>query len=236
MAALEITGDNLNPVSLPITAATLADITVSVPPIIIVAQGGSATFEICLTSVGGPATTASLAASSPDEPAVTVSLSSSSFSVSTGQTVPVPCSVSAYYTSAGSYPWTLSVYNGYNTINFAFNITVVAQYFSIRSKLGNVIDVAGASTTPGTPLDAYPWKYGGYENQLWTVVDGAFPSWVDTVPHPHAYFGTYNYILANGSGFPPQPCPPLTGVRATIYFTEDLVWQSVSGGQTPSNP
>ena len=32
--------------------------------------------------------------------------------------------------------------------------------------------------------------------------------------------GSRNYVLANGSG-----CAPLTGVKATIFFIEDLVWE-----------
>jgi hypothetical protein len=105
-------------------------------------------------------------------------------------------------------------------------------YCFIKSKLnatwtcgvagGNVIDIQGASTSAGALLDAYPWKLAGYDNQLWTVVDGSFPSVVETVPVPQGgYSGTYNYILANGSS-----CAALTGVKATIYFTEDLVWVS----------
>jgi hypothetical protein len=99
------------------------------------------------------------------------------------------------------------------------------------SKLnGNVIDVAGASTAPGTLLDAYPWKYAGYDNQLWTVVGGeTFPSVVETVPHSQPYAGTYNYILANGSN-----CATLTGIKATINFTEDLVWESVVAPGAPA--
>ncbi len=40
-------------------------------------------------------------------------------------------------------------------------------YFFMVSKLnGNVIDIEGASTKAGALLDAYPWKLGGYDNQL----------------------------------------------------------------------
>jgi hypothetical protein len=74
-------------------------------------------------------------------------------------------------------------------------------------------------------LDAYPWKLADYDNQLWKVVDGSFPSVVQTVPQPGAtaqtpvtYSGSNNYVLANGS-----KCAPLTGVRVTICFTEDLL-------------
>jgi len=101
-----------------------------------------------------------------------------------------------------------------------------AGYCFIMSKLnGNVIDVAGASTAPGTKLDAYPWKYAGYDNQLWNVVNGTFPSTVWTVPQGRPLGGTYQYIFANGLN-----CATLTGVKVTIYFTEDLVWEKVTGG------
>ena len=54
-------------------------------------------------------------------------------------------------------------------------------YFFIRSMLdGNVIDIEGASTKDGALLDAYPQKTSGADNQLWKVVDGAFPGPVYT--------------------------------------------------------
>ena len=103
-------------------------------------------------------------------------------------------------------------------------------YCFIKSKLnGNVIDVQGASTNPGTPLDAYPWKLNGYDNQLWTVVGGSFPSVVQTVPQRSGGdSGYFNYIQANGSS-----CATLTGVKVTVYFTQDLVWESSS---LPAHP
>ena len=96
-------------------------------------------------------------------------------------------------------------------------------YFFIVSKLnGNVIDIEQNSTKAGANLDAYPRKFSGYDNQLWTVVDGSFPSVVPTVPEPPAgYSGSDNYILASGSS-----CATLTGVKATIHFIQDLVWES----------
>ena len=103
-------------------------------------------------------------------------------------------------------------------------------YCVIRSKLnGNVIDIQGASTGSGTLLDAYPWKLSGYDNQLWTVVDGSFPSVLQTVPQRSGGdSGYYNYIQANGSS-----CATLTGVKATIYFIEDLVWESSNPSSHP---
>ena len=101
-------------------------------------------------------------------------------------------------------------------------------YFFIVSKLnGNVIDIQGASTKAGALLNAYPWKLTGTDNQLWAVVNGSFPAVVATVPEPSGgYSGAGNYVVANGSS-----CATLTGVKATIVFTEDLVWQSSDAGQ-----
>lgn len=103
-------------------------------------------------------------------------------------------------------------------------------YCVIKSKLnGYVIDIQGASTNAGAALDAYPWKLTGYDNQLWTVVGGSFPSVVQTVAQRSGGdSGYFNYIQANGSG-----CATLTGVKVTVYFTEDLVWESSS---EPAHP
>jgi hypothetical protein len=103
-------------------------------------------------------------------------------------------------------------------------------YCFIKSKLNaNVIDIQGASAAAGALLDAYPWKLTNYDNQLWSVVGGSFPSVVATVPgRPGGDSGYYNYILSNGwSG------ATLTGVKATIYFTEDLVWESATPASHP---
>ncbi len=98
--------------------------------------------------------------------------------------------------------------------------------FIVSKSNGNVIDIQGASTKAGVGLDAFPWKFTGYDNQLWTLVDGSFPSVVETVPvPPGGYSGAVNYILANGSS-----CAMLTGVKAVIVFTEDLVWESTDAG------
>ena len=44
-------------------------------------------------------------------------------------------------------------------------------YYFIASKLdGNVIDIAGNNTSPGTLLDAYPQKTTGNANQYWEFV------------------------------------------------------------------
>jgi len=54
-------------------------------------------------------------------------------------------------------------------------------YYFIRSKLsGNVIDILQASTKPGARLQAFSQKARDFDNQLWRVVDGAFPGPVYT--------------------------------------------------------
>jgi len=57
---------------------------------------------------------------------------------------------------------------------WSFPPSTVAGYYFIQSDLGNlVIDVEGASTKPGTPLDAFTKKTKSpdWNNQLWTFVD-----------------------------------------------------------------
>ena len=54
-------------------------------------------------------------------------------------------------------------------------------HYFIKSKLsGNVIDIQQASTKPGALLDAFSQKTSDSDNQLWRVVDGAFPGPVYT--------------------------------------------------------
>lgn len=97
-------------------------------------------------------------------------------------------------------------------------------YCFIVSKLnGNVIDVQGASTTAGALLDAYPMKVAEYDNQLWTVVGGAFPALVKTEPAPGSGLGSNsNYYLyggvKSGGGY-----IALQDVVVTIDVTEDIV-------------
>lgn len=46
-----------------------------------------------------------------------------------------------------------------------------SNYYYIKSKLdGNVVDIQGASSKPGTLLDSYPQKTSGFDNQLWQFV------------------------------------------------------------------
>lgn len=94
-------------------------------------------------------------------------------------------------------------------------------YCFIVSKLnGNVIDIQNASTISGAALDAYPVKLTQYQNQLWKVEGGNFPSVLPTVPAP--FFngnGNANYFVdADGEA--------LTGVSVTVTFKSDFVSSS----------
>jgi hypothetical protein len=101
-------------------------------------------------------------------------------------------------------------------------------YYFIVSKLnGNVIDIQGASTTAGALLDAYPLKAEatGYDNQLWTVVGGAFPSVVSTVPAPSGGLGSdYNYLLDSN-------CNSLIGLSVKINVFTNIVGSDGFGFQ-----
>jgi hypothetical protein len=176
-ATLVINGDAWSPgsVSVPITA-TVGEITVKVPSIFVV-QGDSTPVDITVTLVAGASTTAKLILSadgSADAPNVTAALGSTSLSLTKGKAVPVTLKVSAASTlAAGQYSWSLAVWSYDNTTSFSVSvlITVGVPYYFIKSKLnGNVIDIAGASTTAGAGLDAYTQKTSGNDNQLWNFV------------------------------------------------------------------
>ena len=99
-------------------------------------------------------------------------------------------------------------------------------YSFIVSKLnGFVIDVSGGSTAAGAPLDAYPLKVSGTDNQLWKVVGGSFPTSVPAVPAPSQGLGSdYNYLLNSG-------CNSLTGVSITVDVFQDITGSDGFGFQ-----
>jgi virginiamycin B lyase len=70
----------------------------------------------------------------------------------------------------------------------------------------------------------------GSATNVWALDSaGDIYEYVPAVPEPPGgYIGSANYVLANGSN-----CTTLTGVRATIRVTEDLVWQSSQGPGGP---
>jgi Ricin-type beta-trefoil lectin domain-like len=102
-------------------------------------------------------------------------------------------------------------------------------YYFIVSKLtGTVIDVQGASTKSGALLDVFPLEVSDYDNQLWQLVDGDFPSVVKTVPAPSKGLASnYNYLLYNDSN-------NLLDVSVAMDVTDDIVFESASGSVTGS--
>jgi hypothetical protein len=89
--------------------------------------------------------------------------------------------------------------------------------FIVNKLNGNVLDVQAASKAAGATLDAYPVKFTGYDNQLWKVVDGSFPSVVQTAPtSSKVLVGNVNYFLAANS-------EALDGLSVTVKFTSDFV-------------
>jgi hypothetical protein len=89
--------------------------------------------------------------------------------------------------------------------------------FIVNKLNGNVLDVQKASTAAGAPLDAYPVKFIGYDNQLWKVVNGSFPSVVQTAQTPKGGLvqGRVNYFFAANS-------QALYGLSVTVKFTSDF--------------
>lgn len=97
--------------------------------------------------------------------------------------------------------------------------------FFIVSKLnGYVIDIQGASTKAGAPLDAYPLKMSGTTNQLWSVVSGTFPGPVTVVPAPAAGLGSNsNYFLSD--------CSYIKGLSVNVNVTQGIVGSDGFGFQ-----
>jgi hypothetical protein len=97
-------------------------------------------------------------------------------------------------------------------------------YCFIMSRVpGNVIDIQGASTNPGTQLDSWPLKPGSTDNQLWEVVSGSFPATVSTAQSGSSLGGNTNYFLYGN-----PDCTPLLGAGVVINITQDMVCQSVA--------
>ena len=96
-----------------------------------------------------------------------------------------------------------------------------SDYCFIMSRLnGNVIDIQGNSTKPTTPLDSYPMKSSGTDNQLWQVVGGSFPKTLSTVLDSNLG-SNENYILYSN-------CNPIFNAFVVIEVKEDIVCKSVA--------
>src|SRR6516162_5462748 len=223
-ATLQINGDTWNSVSLPVTA-TVGELTVSVPPIT-VTQDASTSVEIAVTSVAGNDTTASLiltSDASPEAANVTTSLSLTSLSIGKGQTASTTLSVSASSNlPTGPYIWSLGVW-AFDAQSFSVPVTinVVTDYVFIRSKLGNVIDVAGASTAPGTLLDAYPQKSVGTDNQLWKFV-------ADPAGSGYYFIESKLGNVVDVAGASTAPGTPLDAYPQKSTGTDNQLWQFVA--------
>ncbi len=169
-ATLLIKGDTWNPVSVPITA-TVGKLSVTIPSISIV-QGSSVKVPVTVSSAAGAGTTAKLimgADASAEAPNVTATLSPTSLTIGQGKSATSTLTVSADSTLAtGSYSWSLAVWAFDNAYSFSVPVSIVVgePYYFIKSKLGNVMDIVGASTASGAGLDAFPQKTGA-DNQLW---------------------------------------------------------------------
>jgi len=89
--------------------------------------------------------------------------------------------------------------------------------FIMSAYYGYVIDVQGASKAPGTFLDVYPQKPTGNDNQLWRVIDGAFPATEKVVAAPsEGLISNFNYFFTDHG-------KPLTGVEVQVTFQQDFV-------------
>jgi hypothetical protein len=92
--------------------------------------------------------------------------------------------------------------------------------FIMNQGSGQVINIKGASTTPGALLQNYPMKSSDTDNELWEVVGGSFPATVKTVSGI-SLGSNSNYILYSG-------CQPLIDLAIVIQITEDMVCESTA--------
>jgi hypothetical protein len=98
----------------------------------------------------------------------------------------------------------------------------VSNFYFIASKqTGEVIDVKGASPTPGTPLIAYPRKATGTDNQLWMLVPSSNPGY---------YFikSKQTGEVIDVSGANPAPGTPLIAYPQKTSGTDNQLWQLVA--------
>lgn len=190
-AAVQINGDTWTPtsVSVPLTGS-LGEVTADAPTITVV-QGKTATGAITVTLAAGPSTTAKLSLQAgtftPTQianfpvPAVGYNVSAegivtvtapSSDSISSGHPAKWSLKAEGGSLTPGSYafPYSGSAFDGAYPFNGTVTVKVELPYFQIRSALGNVVDIANASTKQGAGLDAVTKKTTDNDSQLWTFV------------------------------------------------------------------
>jgi hypothetical protein len=94
------------------------------------------------------------------------------------------------------------------------------SYYFIKSKLdGNVIDIQGASTANGVPLDAWPQKTSGTNNQLWEFVPD---------PAGSGYYFIKSQLNGNVidiKGGSPTPATALDSWPQQAPSQENQLWQ-----------
>jgi RHS repeat-associated protein len=96
-------------------------------------------------------------------------------------------------------------------------------YSFIQSKLnGYVIDILNGSTQPQAPLDAYPQKTTGTDNQLWRLIpDPAFPGYFFIQSKLNGYMIDIPY------GSNSQPQAPLDASPLTTTSLDNQLWRLV---------
>jgi hypothetical protein len=110
-------------------------------------------------------------------------------------------------------------------------------YF-IKNKLnGNVIDIQGASTSPGALLDAYQQKPSGTDNQLWYFVSSptVIPA-TKTDPSPAEFAFIVSKLNGNVVDIQGGSTAPGIGLDAfpvKLFGTNNQLW-TVVGGSFPS--
>jgi hypothetical protein len=95
--------------------------------------------------------------------------------------------------------------------------------------------IASAQQASADRTDVVSVDLSGQLNIFWVDGNGAWQGPLiieDPVPGPPGgYRSSADYILASG-----QSCANLTSIKATIYITEDLVWQSSQNGNPKIHP
>jgi hypothetical protein len=182
-ATLEVNGEGMNPVSV-LLSASVAEVTLDVPAINVTAEQ-TAVGTVTVTLVTGAPTTATLTlekapGSTSLSPAGFVELDldpdPTSVQLSVGEPATCTLTVTPGATTYGTYEFFLSgtAFDGAYSFGTTFQITVEApptRYYLIKSSLGNVMDIAGSSSSqPGVGLVANPQTSAVPSSQLWAFM------------------------------------------------------------------